>query len=197
MYKIKFKHFLFPILPKFVPLMWLFSFCAGCNLAVPFPVDCSVQFRPFSNNKRNNFHFLSAYCCILLIHLDSVHLGNRLIINAWWQWFLWKICRLSKSEIDFGVLFFRTCRMLSLKGGRETDWRHSWQLFPVWTWNSFVDQTGEPVLPWMDWWMCHALLLLQFYFGPGGCFTNQVKVDVRSRDVAKSSNVPKFSNGRT
>ena len=109
MYKIKFKHFLFPILPKVAPLMWLFSFCTSCNLAVPFPVDCSVKFQPFSNNKHNNFHFLSAYWCILLIHLDSVHFGNRLVINAWWQCFLWKVCRLSKSEIDFGVLFFRTC----------------------------------------------------------------------------------------
>ena len=110
MYKIKFKHFLFPILPKLAPLMWLFSFCASCNLAVPFPVDCSVKFQPFSNNKHNDFHFLSAYWCIL-IHLDSVHFGNRLVINAWWHCFLWKIWRLSKSEIDYGVLFFRTCLM--------------------------------------------------------------------------------------
>ena len=105
MYNIKFKHFLFPILPKLTPLMWLFSLCASCNLAVPFPVDCSVKFHPFSNNKHNNVNFLSAYWCILLIHLDSVHFGNRLVINAWWQCFLWKICRLSKLEIDFGVLF--------------------------------------------------------------------------------------------
>ena len=111
MHKIKFKHFLFPILPQLAPLMCLFSFCASCNLAVPFPVDCSVKFHPFSNNKHNNFQFLSAYWCILLIHLDSVHFGNWLVINVWWQCFLWKMCRLSKLEIDFGVLFFRTCLM--------------------------------------------------------------------------------------
>ena len=73
-----------------------------CNLAIPFPVDFSVK---FSNNKRKNFQILSAYWCILLIHLDSVYFGNRLVINAWWQCFLWKISRLPKLEIDFGVLF--------------------------------------------------------------------------------------------
>ena len=73
-----------------------------CNLAIPFPVDFSVK---FSNNKRNNFQILSAYWCISLIHLDSVYFGNRLVINAWWQCFLWKISRLPKLEIDFGVLF--------------------------------------------------------------------------------------------
>ena len=130
MYDIKFKHFLFPILPKLAPLMWLFSYCASCNLAVPFPVDCSVKFHPFSNNKHNNFQFLSAYWCILLIHLDSVHFENRLVINAWWQCFLWKIYRLSKLEIDFGVLFFRTWLTTTVipwkwKQNRQILWRSS------------------------------------------------------------------------
>ena len=89
--------------------MWLFSYCASCNLAIPFQVDCYVKFHPFSNNKHNNFQYLSAYLCILLIHLDNVHFENRLVINARWQCFLWKICRLLKLEIHFGVLFSRTC----------------------------------------------------------------------------------------
>ena len=134
-YKIKFKHFLFPILPKLAPLMWLFSFCASCNLAVPFPVDCSVKFQPFSNNKHNNFHFLSAYWCILLIYLDSVHFGNWLVINAWWQCFLWKICRLSKSEIDYGVLF---------SGMRVDCDENNWKYF-TWGYPHENVQTKRPI----------------------------------------------------
>ena len=99
--------------------MWLFSYCASCNLAIPFPVDCSVQFPPFSNNEHNNFQFLSAYWCKLLIHLDNVHFGNRLVTNAWWQCFLWKICRLSKLEIDFGILFLYA----RLKNRRIMPWQ--------------------------------------------------------------------------
>ena len=70
-----------------------------CQLQFSYSISGKlVKFHPFSNNKHNNFRFLSAYWCILLIHLDNVHFGNRLVINAWWQCFLWKICRLSKLD---------------------------------------------------------------------------------------------------
>ena len=89
--------------------MWLFFYRASCNLANLFPVDFSVNFRPFLINKSNNFQSLSAYWCILLIHIDNVHFGNRLVMDVWLQSLLWKICKLSKLEIDFGALFSGTC----------------------------------------------------------------------------------------
>ena len=94
MYNIKFMHLLFPILPKYT------CRCDVCQLK--FSYSISGRFFPsnfvrFRSINFITFTFIQIYWCTLLIHLDSVHFGNRLVINKCvvTMLFLWKICRLS------------------------------------------------------------------------------------------------------